>query len=326
MAGQRRAQALILIPLALAATIARAQDTAEPPPDNEHYQLRAELGAEYDSNAHRVEQVANAGGDVVGSFLQRLVLSGQLSDQVAPRHAIAWSATAAGKIFDAPAARSENVAIAQSSLIWRMALGVHTSLAPSGTYYEAFQNWAPEGDPAGERRDFRSLAPTLELRTGLSESLDLGVTAGYRSLLFKPDRDFDFNGPTAGVNLRWLYDTESGADWEARAGAGAGASRVRRPRAHRQLPADGLPCPGFEARTDSFLMAQADVTRTGRILLGAGYVFHHNGSNSFGETLLRHIASRASPPRCRWDSTSRRGRTCRSCSTGIRSRSRARST
>jgi len=289
MAGQRRAQALILIPLALAAATARAQEASEPPPDNEHYQLRAELGAEYDSNAHRVEQVANAGADVVGSFLQRLVLSGQLTDQVAPRHAIAWSATAAAKIFDAPAARSENVAIAQSSLVWRTALGPRTSLAPSGTYYEAFQSWTPEGDPAGERRDFRSLAPTLELRTGLSDSIDLGVTAGYRWLLFKPDRDFDFNGPTAGVNLRWLYDTESGADWEARAGAALEHRGFAGPAHIGNCPPDGLPCPGVEARTDSFLMAQADVTRTGRILLGAGYVFQHNGSNSFGETLLRHI-------------------------------------
>ena len=171
-----------------------------------------------------------------------------------------------------------------------MALGVHTSLALSGTYYEAFQNWAPEGDPAGERRDFRSLAPTLELRTGLSESLDLGVTAGYRSLLFKPDRDFDFDGPTAGVNLRWLYDTESGADWEAHAGAALEHRGFAGPAHVGNCPPDGLPCPGFEARTDSFLMAQADVTRIGRILLGAGYAFHHNGSNSFGETLLRHIA------------------------------------
>ncbi|HXU00163.1 MAG TPA: hypothetical protein VN903_04185 [Polyangia bacterium] len=291
MRGQGRAQALMLIPLALAAASASAQDSGEPPPDNEHYQLRGELGVEYDSNAHRVEEVAiSGGGPVIRSFLQRLVLSAQGADQVAPRHAIAWSATAAGKIFDAPAARSENVAIAQSSLVWRTALGGHTWLAPSGTYYEAFQSWAPEGDPAGERRDFRSLAPTLELRTGLTDSVDLGVTAGYRWLLFKPDRDFDFNGPTAGVNLRWLHDTESGSDWEARAGAAveyrgfAGLARIG------NCPPDSLPCPGTELRNDNFLMAEADVTRTGRVLAGVGYAFHHNGSNSFGETLIRHIA------------------------------------
>ena len=43
-------------------------------------------------------------------------------------------------------------------------------------------------------------------------------------------------------------------------------------------------------RTDDFLVAQADVTRTGRVLLGAGYAFNYNGSNSFGQTLIRHVA------------------------------------
>jgi hypothetical protein len=38
-------------------------------------------------------------------------------------------------------------------------------------------------------------------------------------------------------------------------------------------------------------MAQTEVTRTGRLLLGLGYAFQHNGSNSFGETLIRHIAT-----------------------------------
>jgi hypothetical protein len=290
MRGPERARALLLIPLVLAAASVRAQDVGEPPPDNEHYQLLAELGVEYDSNAHRVEEVAGGTGATVGSFLQRLVLSAQLADQIAPRQTIAWSATAAGKLFDAPAARSENVAIAQSSLLWRTALGAGTWLAPSAVYYEAFQSWAPEGDPAGERRDFRSLAPTLELRTPLTNSVDLGVAAGYRWLLFKPDRDFDFDGPTAGVNLRWLVDTDSGADWEARAGGAIEYRRFAGSAFIGNCPPDGLPCPGPAMRTDDFVIAQADVARTGRVLLGAGYVFGHNASNSFGQTLFRHVA------------------------------------
>jgi hypothetical protein len=293
MRGPERARALLLLPLVLplvlGAASARAQDVGEPPPDNEHYQLLAELGVEYDSNAHRVEEVAGRAGAIVGSFLQRLVLSAQLADQIAPRQTIAWSATAAGKLFDAPAARSENVAIAQSSLMWRTALGARTWLSPSGVYYEAFQSWAPEGDPAGERRDFRSLAPALELRTGLSNSIELGVAAGYRWLLFKPDRDFDFNGPTAGINLRWLFDTESGADWEARAGGAIEYRSFAGPAYIGNCSPDSLPCPGTAVRTDDFLVAQADLTRTGRILLGAGYVFGHNASNSFGQTLFRHV-------------------------------------
>jgi hypothetical protein len=290
MRGRAAAQALIAIGVACAARAAAAQEPSDAQADTEHAQLRAEIGTEYDSNAHRVEQLASSGAGVVGSFLQRLVVSAQAAGPIAPRHALAWSATGAAKIFDAAAARSESVAIAQSSLVWRTTLGARTWLSPSGTYYEAFQNWVPEGDPAGERRDFRSLAPTLELRTALSDSVELGVAGGYRWLLFKPDRDFDFNGPTAGVNLRWFRDTDSGVDWEARGGAALEYRRFAGPAHIGNCPPDSLPCPGPDTRNDNFVMAQAEVTRTGRALLGAGYAFHHNASNSFGETLIRHYA------------------------------------
>jgi hypothetical protein len=297
--GPRFGRAMIGISLAavsigLGANQARAQESrGDEAADTEHYQLHTELGVEYDSNAHRAERISTSGGDLVGSFLQRLVLTGQLVDQVAPRHAIAMSATAGAKIFDAQPARSESVAIAQSSLLWRATLGPRTWLTPLGSYYEAFQSWGPEGDPAGERRDFRSLTSNLELRTSLGYNLELAAAAGYRWLVFKPDRNFDFNGPTAGVSMRWLYDAEGGADWEARASAAFEYRRFDGP-AHVSMcvPArpDGLPCPGTDARDDQFVMAQGEVTRTGRVLLALGYAFHHNASNSFGETLIRHIA------------------------------------
>jgi hypothetical protein len=294
MRGRAAAQALILLASACAAAGARAQEAAEAPPDTEHYQLRAEIGMEYDSNAHRVEQISGSDNGVVGSFLQRLVVAGQLTDQVAPRHAVAVTATAAAKIFDAAPARSETVAIAQSSLMWRATIGPRTSLSPSAAYYEAFQSWAPQGDPAGERRDFRSLGPTLELRTGPSERTDLGIAAGYRSLVFKPDRDFDFDGPTAALNLRWLHDADEGADWELRAGGAFEHRRFGGPVQVSSCPPpsqNGLPCAGTATRVDDFVMAQTEVTRTGRLLLSLGYAFQHNGSNSFGETLIRHIAT-----------------------------------
>ena len=263
MRGQRFGQALILISFAVGAAAARAQDAAGDT-GSEHYQVRTELGTEFDSNAHRVEQLSSSDGGLMRSFLQRLVVSGQFADQVAPRHAIAVSATAAAKIFDAPAARSESVAIAQSALVWRAALGPRTWLSPSGAYYEAFQSWGPAFDPAGERRDFRSMAPVVDLRTGLRENVELGMAVGYRWLVFKPDRNFDFDGPTAGVNVRWLYDTEGGADWEARAGAALEYRRFGGPAQVGNCPPDGLPCPGPEMRTDNFVMGQAEVTRRPR--------------------------------------------------------------
>src|SRR5204862_181691 len=103
-------------------------------------QLRELLDTAALGDVRRVE-AGGSGAALVASFLQRLVVTGQLFDEVAPRHVIAMSATAAAKIFDAPAARSENVAIAQTSLMWRAALGPRISLVPAGTYYEAFQSW-----------------------------------------------------------------------------------------------------------------------------------------------------------------------------------------
>ena len=291
MRGQCRARALIVIAVALGEPAARAQEIGGAPADTEHILIRAEVGTEYDSNAHRVEQLTSAANPVVGSFLQRFVVTGHVVDQIDPYQAVAVTATAAAKVFDAAAARNETVAIAQSSLMWRAALDEKTALAPSAAYYEAFQSWGPEGDPAGDRRDFRSLSPTLEFRRVLSTRLDLGIAAGYRWLLFKPDRDFDFNGPTAGINLRWLTDTD-GADWEARTGAALEHRNFAGPVQVGDCGAPaGLPCAGTAMRVDDFITAQAEVTRTGRVLLGLGYAFQHNASNSFGETLIRHIAT-----------------------------------
>ena len=283
---------LTALALGAAASRAEAQEAGVAPADTEHILLRAEVGGEYDSNAHRVEQLTSSGSEVVGSFLQRFVVTGHVVDQIAPGHGVAVTATAAAKIFDAAAARSETVAIAQSSLMWRAVLDDKTALSPSAAYYEAFQSWGPAGDPAGERRDFRSLSPTLEFRRVLSPHLDFGIAAGYRWLLYKPDRDFDFNGPTAGLNLRWLTDTDGAADWEARAGAVLEHRAFAGPALVGYCGApDDLPCPGTAMRVDDFVTAQAEVTRTGRVLIGLGYAFQHNASNSFGETLIRHIAT-----------------------------------
>ena len=216
-------------------------------------------------------------------------MNAQLADQVAPRQTIAWSATAAGKIFDAPAARSENVAIAQSSLMWRTMLGARTWLRPPASTTKRSRAGRPKAiRPASGATSARWRRCSSYARGSRTASI-LGVAAGYRWLLFKPDRDFDFNGPTAGINLRWLFDTESGADWEARAGGAIEYRSFAGPAFIGNCPPDSLPCPGTAMRTDDFLVAQADVTRTGRVLLGAGYVFGHNASNSFGQTLFRHV-------------------------------------
>jgi hypothetical protein len=273
------------------AGVARAQGE-DSEADTLRYQLRGELGVELDSNARRTEEIKGASSAApVSSLVQRVVVSGAFVDTPAPGHEVAVAATAAAKGFDAADARAENVAIAQSSLAWRAALGARGRLALAGSYYEAFQN----PDAGTDRRDFRSLAPGLQLGRALGDSWELSVGAGYRMFVFKADGSYDFTAPTAGADLRWTpvaQELENGADWDV----GAGAAFERRDFAGTALVAcdppspTGLPCPGTEGRLDHFVLGHAEVTRTGRVLTSVGYALHYNTSNSYGESVTRHFA------------------------------------
>jgi hypothetical protein len=283
-----------LIALSLCAMTGAARAETDAASDTERYTLRAELGFEYDTNAHHTEIVAGAidNPPIVASPLERFVLAGTLSDVVTDGQTITLGATAAGKIFDAAAARDENVAIAQSSLAWQAALGATTTLTFAGAYYEAFQGAPANLVDASERRNFRSLAPTLQLGWGVTARTDLMVIGGYRTFVFKPDRDDDFNAPTAALELRWTRQPAEGeADWEVSAGAGYEHRAFGGPAL--MVGCAGLPpqvaCAGPDLRVDDFLLAHLDLTRVGRVLVGVGYAFHDNSSNSYGDSVLRHF-------------------------------------
>jgi hypothetical protein len=265
--------------------------------DAERTTLRAELGAEYDSNAHRTEAVS--GGPPVNpveSWVERVVVGGAVSDVVADGQAISVSATGAAKLFDATAARNETVAVAQSSLAWRVDVSRRARLITAGAYYEAFQNAGFDQAALDERRDFRSLAGTLQLGIAASPQDDFVLGAGYRSLVFKADQDFNFQGPTASLDWRWTRTPEGeddGGDWELGAGIGSEQRRFAGPALAASCPGGsvpGLPCPGVDQRLDRLYMAHADATRTGRLLTGLGYALVYNASNSYGETVTRHFA------------------------------------
>ncbi|HEY4395431.1 MAG TPA: hypothetical protein VGP64_15275 [Polyangia bacterium] len=261
----------------------------------ERYTLRAELGVEYDTNAHRTEIVA--GGDnppLVASPLERLVVAGTLSDVVADGQLITLGATAAGKIYAAPAAADEDVAIAQSSLAWAQALSRRATLTLAGAYYEAFQAQARNLIDALEQRDFRSLAPTAQLGWIPAPGFDLSLSAGYRWFVFKPDRDDDFAAPTAAAELRWTRPSDEEADWEASADAAYEHRSFGGPALVIDCPPivpKGLACSGPDQRRDQFLMTHLELQRTGHVLIGAGYAFHYNFSNSYGETVMRHFVT-----------------------------------
>lgn len=285
-----RGRIALVVPWLLLAATARAQDEA--PASDQRLTLRGEAGLEVDSNAHRSELIAGAlNPPIVESLVQRFVLSGSLSDVIADGQGITMGATAAGKLFDAAAARDEDVAIAQTALAWQTSLRPGATLALSGAYYEAFQRASANLLDALERHDFRSLTPSAQLGWPLAERLDLTATAGYRLFVFKPDRDFDFQAPTAALDLHWARPSERSADWEASAGASVEYRTFGGPALIGNCPTPGLACAGPDTRRDTFLVGHVELTRVGTVLAAVGYALQDNRSNSYGEPVIRNAFS-----------------------------------
>lgn len=273
----------------------RVDDRAD---DSERFVLRGELGVEYDSNAHRTEHLNDgaANPENVRSALGRAVLSAGLTDVIAPGQTIAIGAVVAGKVFADARARDEDVAVAQSSVDWRVELGTRANLGLSGAYYEAFQRPSANFDAVAQQRDFRSLTPTLRLGI-LADRFELAAGSGYRLFVFKPDQNQNFQAPTASLDLRWSAESADGStEWDLSLGA---SFELRRFEGQQFVnttceppPPSGSTCPAVpsdNARRDYFGLGQLFVTRTGRVLMGAGYALHWNQSNSFGETVRRHL-------------------------------------
>src|SRR5882724_4772300 len=240
------------------------------------YDLRAELGGEYDDNAHRAEVVQGAPDQprVVGAPLARAALGGRLSEAIARGQQLALSATLAGKIFTASEARTEDVAIADSSARWRLALGTASGIAAQALYYEAFQRQGDDVLAAADRRDFRSLTPALYVDRRITDNAVLVAGAAYRWFVFKSDLAFDFQAPRGSPDLRWSHDGSpngdddgSGADWEV----SGGASVEQRGFEGRALPATGMVTAATPRRSDTFVIGRVDLTRVGAFLAGVGY-------------------------------------------------------
>lgn len=251
--------------------------------------LRAELGTEYDTNATRAETVDTLPPPpVVSSALVRAVVAADLARRVGDSQDLTLAASLGGKAFAGGAARSENVVVGQGSGLWRLWLGRRVNLGASGSYFDAVQQESPLP------RDFR--AGNLALRAGvrIGDGGSAGASGGYRWFEFKSDHAFDFQAPVAGADYRHVILTsDESAEWEIAAGA---AYEPRAFEGRRWIKCDPTTNPDptclmstTEARRDRFGAGHVELLRVGAVLLGAGYGIHVNDSNSYGESLLRHV-------------------------------------
>ncbi|MES1204601.1 MAG: hypothetical protein ABUS79_01565 [Pseudomonadota bacterium] len=273
----------------------------------ERVNLRAELGAEYDSNVHRAEAVTGTSGrSVVGSPLGRLVLGWSAADRIGSSQDVAFSILGAAKTFAKNEAHSENVGVVETSGAWRLALGDRMRLSLTANHYEAVQaGTRTEQALSNDARDFRSLVPTVHLARAIGESGTITLATGYRYFVYKPVRSYDFQAPVASLQYRLTQETSDGnADWEFIAGASVefrrfqGSRLVTSPAGCTPVVGETadpptcatVPDPTGTRHQDQFSSGYVELTRTGRVLVGGGYTLQWNRSNSFSETLLRHVA------------------------------------
>jgi len=181
--------------------------------DPARYDLRVELGTEYDSNPDRAEQIANyvppAGASPLARLWPRQLASAW--DRMAPspcqgpwRASVSSTRPRAVTIFWSPKRAQTHARVAGRTI-----LGV------AGGYYDAFQRGPVD------RRDFRSLAPALRIEQGFARAAQFTLGGGYRWFTFKSDDNFSFAGPTAFLTARQMFpgNLERGeADWEWTAG------------------------------------------------------------------------------------------------------------
>jgi hypothetical protein len=286
--------------IAASVTIQTSAATAKAADDRERVWARAELGAEYDDNVHRAETIKGAtdATPTVGSALARGVVSLSTSSLLSHGQDVTFSILGAGKLFLADAARNENVYVVDNAGAWRIATDPRGKIGVGLNYYEATQAGTPtERALSGVARDFRSIVPTLRLARSLADSHTVGLAAGYRWFVYKPLHDYDFRAPVVAVEYRFSRETEDGtADWDLMATAGLELRRF----AGGRVVNDPQPCgtsqtclpifdPGGARHQDQFITGEVSVTRTGRVLVGAGYAIQWNRSNSLSESLVRHV-------------------------------------
>jgi hypothetical protein len=242
------------------------------------YDLRFELGGEYDSNPSRIEQIKGL-PTVESSPLLRLVGLGALTTRLGERWMLALSGGVGGKWFTEAALGGEDLFVVQSHDTLALRIGEKSNLMVGASYYDAYQRGS------NETRDFRSFAPSVRFEGALGQTLRLGAGVGYRLFTFKPDHAQNFQSPTFMATFRHSFPGElfSGdADWEWSALV-SGEWRDFQGRACTTLPC------GSSAHRDLFGMGQLELTRIGTHLFGGGLAIHLNRSDMFGESLRREL-------------------------------------
>jgi len=266
--------------------------------------LQLEIGAQYDTNANRAETFNQpppvAPGDTppaapVASFALAGGADAALA-AVGERNAFKLRLQAGGKYFFAGGAAPQDVAVVHATLDDALKLGGgRFLLGLAADYYDAYQwNDCPNVVAGGQsiadtscHRDFRTVGARPSLSVGIGPAR-AALGFGARLFQWKPDSAYSFAAPHlfAGVEARFSTGDEGENEWLLSA---TGRLEWRAYDAAATLP-PGAPGPA-PTRADTDLLATASIAYSGDFLGAASYALDWDGSNSFGESFLRHIVA-----------------------------------
>jgi len=258
--------------------------------DGSPWRAQVEAGGEVDSNVQRVETGPNLDTSAVAAPLVRA--GGRLERSVrrgSGGYALTLSFTTRTSLDRA--VTTEDTAVLGGDARWLHGIGDRPAAAGVRVVYA---DAIPLAGVNGTRT-FRSLAGEglLVLRREQGDVVTLAI--GGRLVTYKPDHDFDWRGPTAGIRFdRTVWhsadDTrtvELGADYRIERRDYAGAAFANR------CPPDAEPAPMCFAptsvgRADLAHVTSVEATYTGNRVLSAGYQLTYLDSNSYGQSLIRH--------------------------------------
>jgi len=262
--------------------------------------LKLELGPEWDSNANRAEIVAGtvANDQPTASFLLRTTARGTLQWR-SGRNVLRAMAGAGGKVFFNPDVNDQDVLVTQVAVEDRVRAHDRLELGLGGDYYDAWQlDVTPPCAALGcfRRRDFRT--GSLTARASLvDEDGEVSVSGGYRGFEYKPDAAFNFNaGQLSALAVARLKLGPEGREVELDVAAAYHLERrlydglLEVNRCPPGVPiTDACLAAGGATRADWFHEASLELTYLRELLVTVGYAVQLNLSNSFGQSLMRHL-------------------------------------
>jgi hypothetical protein len=252
--------------------------------------LTIEGGAEADTNVQRVETgeglMTERRGGPVGRLGWRFDRRGRLL-----RGAYIAGVSMLGRVVTVDEARDENVALFAGDVRWVRSVGERPVSVGAGVQYaDAVALSTDIG-----ARTFRVAGADAMFVLRKGDARAMTVTVGPRYFAYKPDRSYDWWGPS--INARFdltMWEPSGGTrSVELAALLGFEARIYDSVASASACPEDAPPSPSCFAptsleRRDRYQRAGLELTYTGGFIASVGYQLTVIDSNSYGQSLVRH--------------------------------------